>query len=261
MRFTSFLIVFIFSSREEASALNETSRFVLKESSVRFAQMRCAEKYPDARPFPNYADTPANHCYVYCLFYKLGLIDLRSRDLDEKKLQDVCEDFGFETVKSLSKSLSGRCQDYYKILVECKPKYRDLFEFIFNERLPKTLNEIGESATEICANGLYTANNVDFLVKPVLVEQLKFVCIFTNFHYLDAYQRVDIEEIMLSYDEAQALKPHTREIIEDCAHRANALYKINNYGDMVLTLNTCLRRESSDYSKVFALRDKNSRKY
>lgn len=199
-------------------------------------------------------------------------------------MQDVCEDFGFEIVKSLPKSLSGRCQDYYKILVECKHKYRDLFEFIFNERSPKTTNEIGESATEICANGLYTADNVDFLVKPVLVEQLKLVCIFANFHYLDAYQRVDVswvrkifskysflrennnlflkvEEIMISYDEAQALNQHTREIIEDCAHRANALYRINDYGDMALTLNTCLRRESSDYSKVFVLRDKNSRKY
>ncbi|KAL9894415.1 uncharacterized protein LOC119635189 [Glossina fuscipes] len=261
MRFIPFLIVFIFSSRR-ANALNETSRFVLKESNVRFAQMRCAEKYADVGPFPNYADTPANHCYVYCLFYKLGLIDLRSRDLDQKKLQDVCEDFGFERVKDLPKSLSGRCRDYYKILVECKHRYRDLFEFIFNERSPKTTaNNIGESATETCAGGLFTANNVDFLVKPVLAEQLKFVCIFANFHYLDAYQRVDVEEIMISYDEAQALKQHTREIVEDCAHRANALYKKNDYGDMALTLHKCLRRESSDYSKVFALRDKNSRKY
>uniref|UniRef100_A0A1A9WB55 Uncharacterized protein n=1 Tax=Glossina brevipalpis TaxID=37001 RepID=A0A1A9WB55_9MUSC len=259
----TFFIIFVvvFSNRQTTSALNETTRFVLKESNVRFAHMRCAEKHPDARPFPDYPDMPANYCYVYCLFYKLGLIDLRSRDLDLKKLQDVTEKFGFETVKSLPKFLSGRCQDYYKILVECRQRYQDLYEFIFNEQSAKRTNNTGESTTVQCDNELHTSDNIELLDKPLLIQELKFVCIFENFHYLDAYKRVDVKEIILSYEEAQALNPHSQEIIEDCVHRANALYKINDYGDMVLTLHKCLLRGSSDYLNVFGLRDENSRKY
>lgn len=110
---------------------------------------------------------------------------------------------------------------------------------------------------KIAAAETYQDEDISFI--SLYKENLQ--CIFQNFHYLDAYGRVDESEVLLSYQEANLDSPESRAIIKKCCHQANSKFQSDFYADMVMELQNCLKLLSSDYLTVYKLRDETSQQY
>uniref|UniRef100_A0A1I8PCX3 Uncharacterized protein n=1 Tax=Stomoxys calcitrans TaxID=35570 RepID=A0A1I8PCX3_STOCA len=222
---------------------------ILPESLIRFASQRCMEQYPQADAF-NWTDTADTHCYSQCLLHKMGLMNLRTRGLDNIKLMDIWDDIeeAFDEERcvdniNIGQPLSGKCVDSYSKLMELRTHCLELFEYTFmgnsSWKSKDPSKSIGQSASEFCDSFDEDGD--------VATE--------------NAYGRVDDIELLRSYEEAQMDVTEAKEFVKYCSHKANSKFKRDNLSDAVFELQYCLKQKSPEFEMISQLRNERSRSY
>ncbi|XP_073818102.1 uncharacterized protein [Musca autumnalis] len=280
--FLNLKIIIIFTSLKISNAdtdyeqlLTPSGDFSLPESLKRFARLRCLQQYPLADSV-NFTSTHETQCFLQCWLYKMGLMNLVTRGLDSAKFMDIWDDIdeAFEE-KCMEKfefdePLSGKCEDTYHKLMEYRTNCLELFEFTFGLNSTWSSKEpskaIGQSASEFCDSieeGVETVTEHSQSAEVSFLGHYKskLECLYQNYHYLDAYGRIDESEIILSYQEANVDNEDTRTVIKMCVHHANEKFQPNNLMEEVFELQTCLKKLSPEFQIVEQRRDDISREY
>ncbi|XP_055381448.1 uncharacterized protein LOC129612030 [Condylostylus longicornis] len=263
--------------------------YQLKEENIRFAFQRCQnESNADTRlillwnvwKFP---DNKLTHCYIKCIFYKLGLINLKDMGLNKKKFMLILKRSNTaldalsmsdltsynKLVEEIFKPLDSTCESYYKMWVFLIDRLgiNDIRNGFTNLRNSAISKPVGQKASDFCynysINYFYSETISDFSIFSNFSKCLE-KCIYQYFHFIDAYGRVDVKEILQSYSEVNQISlklgskidmsPRYRIEIEKCAHYANARY----YQGLCLVaskLHKCLKENVKSYSTIFKYRD------
>uniref|UniRef100_A0A1I8PD45 Uncharacterized protein n=1 Tax=Stomoxys calcitrans TaxID=35570 RepID=A0A1I8PD45_STOCA len=249
---------------------------ILPESLIRFASQRCMEQYPQADAF-NWTDTADTHCYSQCLLHKMGLMNLRTRGLDNIKLMDIWDDIeeAFDEERcvdniNIGQPLSGKCVDSYSKLMELRTHCLELFEYTFmgnsSWKSKDPSKSIGQSASEFCDSfdedgDVATESTQSLEITFQSLYKNKLVCLYQNYHFIDAYGRVDDIELLRSYEEAQMDVTEAKEFVKYCSHKANSKFKRDNLSDAVFELQYCLKQKSPEFEMISQLRNERSRSY
>ncbi|XP_055907715.1 uncharacterized protein LOC129942694 [Eupeodes corollae] len=256
----------------------------LTPEDVRFATLRCQNDSTDdpamrlqwsLRMFPDNHET---HCYVKCLLSKLGLINLEYRGLDGQKFiqplenQDI--DISDECFSHLDDKLSGTCESYYRKWMDMRAACKEFFYISlfedprevdkFNKMNVTQSKNFGETASEFCSKDITLSESRELTSEQTLGDDIlsifkcELACIFRHIRYFDIYGRIDKNEIIRSFKEANSDSKANLQVISKCAHRSNSLYPFGPC-QMAYELYQCFIKKVKNFKEIYAQRDKISR--
>uniref|UniRef100_A0A1L8E6B0 Putative secreted protein n=2 Tax=Haematobia irritans TaxID=7368 RepID=A0A1L8E6B0_HAEIR len=185
-------------------------------------------------------------------------------DIEEAFEEKCLEKFQF------GESLNGKCSDTYRKLIEFRTHCWELFEYTFGGnstwKSKDPSKSIGQSASEFCDSfdedgNVATESSLSIELTFESMFKSKLICLYKNYHYLDAYGRVDESELQRSYDEALIDVDESNSFIKICSRRANSKYRTDYLGDMVFELQSCMKQHSPEFATVVQLRNEHSKDY